>query len=49
MENAQQAGDEPEPGRRASDEQRAREREALRRRVSESLVRCPDAGASKPA
>jgi hypothetical protein len=35
-------------GNRA-DEQQAREREALKRRVRESLLRCPGAETSRPA
>lgn len=35
--------EEPETAGNPHDEQRAREREALRRRVSESLLRCPEA------
>jgi hypothetical protein len=31
------------------EEQQAREREALRRRVRESLLRCPGADSSQPA
>lgn len=39
--------DEPEAVGAAADEQRAREREALRRRVRDSLVRCPEAPDSR--
>ena len=40
------AQEEPEAAGNQRDEQRAREREALRRRVSESLLRCPEANLS---
>ncbi len=46
-----QGGEEPESeaaGNRA-DEQQVREREAFKRRVRESLLRCPGAETSRPA
>jgi len=46
MEHENAAPQESEPARKTVEEQQAREREALRRRVRESLVRCPDAQAS---
>jgi len=49
MDHKDAAHEEPESiGRPAADEQ-AREREALRRRVRESLLRCPDPNLSRPA
>ena len=49
MEHASAGQEESEPAGNTVDEQRAREREALRRRVRESLVRCPDAPPSARA
>jgi len=49
MEPANPGPEESELAAKTADEQRAREREALRRRVRESLVRCPDAPASPHA
>ena len=42
MEHDDAIEQEAEAAKAAADERRAREREALRRRVRESLVRCPD-------
>jgi hypothetical protein len=49
MEHASAVHEESDPAVNTVDEQRAREREALRRRVRESLVRCPDAPPSPRA
>ena len=43
MEHDDAVEPEAEAATTSADERRAREREALRRRVRESLVRCPDA------
>ena len=43
MEHKDAAHEEPESMVRSTADQEAREREALRRRVRESLLRCPDA------
>ena len=45
MEHADASHPEPESQARAAADQQAREREALRRRVRESLLRCPEPGA----
>jgi len=46
----QQAADpESEAAPTQADEQRSREREALRRRVRESLLRCPGGDGAAPA
>jgi hypothetical protein len=42
MEQTSATPEESEQAANAADDQRAREREALRRRVRESLVRCPE-------
>jgi hypothetical protein len=42
MDQTSAAPEESEQAVNAADEQRAREREALRRRVRQSLVLCPD-------
>jgi hypothetical protein len=49
MEHASAGPEESEAAVKTVEEQRAREREALRRRVRESLVRCPDGQSSPPA
>jgi hypothetical protein len=50
MEQQMAAADkESEPAGNRPEEQQAREREALRRRVRESLLRCPGAESSHPA
>ena len=40
---------ESEPAGSRAEEQQARDREALKRRVRESLLRCPGADAARPA
>jgi hypothetical protein len=37
------------PGNRADEQQQQSDREALRRRIRESLLRCPGAEPSRPA
>ncbi len=49
MEHKDAAHEEPESAVRPTADQEAREREALRRRVRESLLRCPDPNASRSA
>ena len=49
MEHKDLAREEPESFERPATDQEAREREALRRRVRESLLRCPDQNASRSA
>jgi hypothetical protein len=49
MEQQVAADTESESAGNRVDEQRALEREALRRRVRESLLRCPGAEPSRPA
>ena len=49
MEQHCAADTESEPAGNQADEQQARDREALRRRVRESLLRCPGAESSRPA
>ena len=49
MEHKDVARDEPESIDGPVTDQEAREREALRRRVRESLLRCPDPNASRSA
>ena len=48
MEHKDAAHEEPESMVRSTADQEAREREALRRRVRESLLRCPDSNLSRP-
>jgi hypothetical protein len=48
MEQQAAADKESEAARNRADEQQAREREALRRRVRESLLRCPGVDPSRP-
>jgi hypothetical protein len=47
MEQQGAADTESEPAGNRAEEQQAREREALKRRVRESLLRCPGADASR--
>ena len=49
MEHEDAAAEEREPVARRPAERDAREREALRRRVRESLLRCPDANVARRA
>jgi hypothetical protein len=49
MEHQGGADQESEAAGNRADEQQAREREALKRRVRESLLRCPGAETSRPA
>ena len=49
MEHKDIAREEPESIDRPATDQEAREREALRRRVRESLLRCPDTNVSRSA
>lgn len=49
MEHQDAAHKEPESIVRSTPDQEAREREALRRRVRESLLRCPDPNVSRSA
>jgi hypothetical protein len=49
MEHKDASHPEPESPVRAIVDEQAREREALRRRVRESLLRCPDTNVSRSA
>ena len=49
MEQQGAADTESEPAGNRAEEQQAREREALKRRVRESLLRCPHADGSRSA
>jgi hypothetical protein len=49
MEHQGGAEQESDAAGNRADEQQAREREALKRRVRESLLRCPGAESSRPA
>jgi hypothetical protein len=49
MEQQDASHEEPASVVHATADQEAREREALRRRVRESLLRCPDGNASRSA
>jgi hypothetical protein len=49
MEQHGAADTESEPAGNPAEEQQARDRETLRRRVRESLLRCPGAESSNPA
>jgi len=49
MEQKDAAHEEPQSMVRPAADQAAREREALRRRVRESLLRCPDPNVSRSA
>ena len=49
MEHKDAAHEESESVARTTADQEAREREALRRRVRESLLRCPDPNVSRSA
>jgi len=49
MEQQAAADTESESAGNRAEEQQARDREALRRRVRESLLRCPGAEPSRPA
>jgi hypothetical protein len=49
MEHTDASHQEPESAARVAADQQAREREALRRRVRESLLRCPEPNVPRSA